>query len=382
MILARLDLLATQCDEIKKLINSKGVNVKLYNRAAPDFLIRIDGQRSKIAKQRSRVDTGGFSETSWSTLYDCEYDCSRLFGECLAFLQAARARGQDVDVDLCEIADALIDELTETLTNIKWNRFTVLSTEEFFSDFAQIIRLRFPFRGIWDLPISAHEFGHFVATELNLASPDGSHSLPFQEYKSDFKKQYADRGDEWMFYIEEYFADVFATYVLGPAYACTCLLLRFDPSSAHSERDKRHPSYANRAHAISQTLLRMNNEKDSKGDFKLPVDTLTGFWNAALESTGQKAAVIDEAQVGSFVSTFYEMLKSGAPRARFNRWNVAKSLSPWLKASVTPSNVTAADFRISDLLNTAWLYKLEPDVDSDHLSNRVIRLCRLRTDVI
>ena len=377
LLLARLDAFATGCDEAEKAINSKGINAQLFNRAAPDLLLRISTQRKKIENQRSRIEKNHIGADSWNLLQTYEADGSTLFGECLAFLQAARARGHDVDGDLCEIADALLDELAGGLANIDWKRFTVLATEEFFLDLAQIIRVRFPCSGIWDLPISAHEFGHFVAGRLNVIRADGSHGLPFQRFKEDFKKQHADRGNEWMFYLEEYFADVFATFALGPAYLCTCLLLRFDPASAHSENDKQHPSYAKRAYAILQTLRRMSMEKDAQG-LQTAADALSEFWNEALTAAGKSVIVPEKDFVDGVVLNLYEMLKNGAPLARFNRWENAKKQCPWVEKGELPAEVEAADLKISDLLNAGWLCRLKDGADARSLSNNVIRLCRLR----
>lgn len=383
LFLARLNAFAIQCNEVEKAIKSPGINRNLYQRAATDLLGGIANERMRIENLRSTTRNGNVAAGFWETLQANGEKCTTLFGECLGFLQASRARGHDVDADLCEIADALLDELSE-LTRIKWGRFTVLATEEFFLDLAQIIRLRFPFSGIWDLPVAAHEFGHFVAGRLNVARPDGSRYLPFQDEKKNFREQHMDLGEEWMFYLEEYFADVFATYVLGPAYACTCLLLRFDPASAHVESDKRHPSYAKRAYAILQTLRRMNGEEDSRGDFKNPSDVLAGLWEQVILSAGQTAVLSkdEEARVGGIVSNFYEMLKDGAPGARFNRWdNVRLRGCPSVETAELPDGVQIADLKISDVLNSAWLCRMKPDSESDRLSDNVIQLCRRRSEV-
>jgi hypothetical protein len=211
--------------------------------------------------------------------------------------------------------------------------------------------------------------------------PASAHYLPFQNYKEGFKQQYPERGEEWMFYLEEYFADVFATFVMGPAYALTCVLLRFDPACANCEEDRKHPSYNKRVHAILQTLSRMNSEKDTKGQFKDAVCVLTNFWNQALASAKQSAAIPAEErqQVDSLVFSFYEMLKRGAPNARFNCWTSAKLKQPWLSA-VQPPAVNAANFKISELLNSAWLCRLQPGTESGKVSNNMIQLCHLHID--
>jgi hypothetical protein len=375
LVLVRLDSLLAQCTAVEKAIKSDGLNPRLYKRTAEDFLARLVSQSTRVARQSSQLKDGTVTNDSWSTLRGYDEDCSQLFGECLAFLQAARSRGHDVEADLCEIADALLDELVGMLADIKWSRFTVLASEDYFSDFAQIIRLRFPFCGIWDLPVCAHELGHFVAGRLNLPRPDGSHQLPFQEFKTAFKE----RGEEWVYYLEEYFADIFASFVLGPAYACTCLLLRFDPASAHRESDRRHPSYAKRAYAIVQTLRRMSTEGDSKGDFKAAADLLTELWNKALRSAGESETIPEQNVVEGLVRELYQMLSSGVPGGRFNRWKLANKQTAWLDSSGPRPGVKAADFRISDLLNSAWLCRLKPDADLRRLNQNLIELCRLRT---
>jgi hypothetical protein len=381
LFLARLEALVIQCNEVQKAIKSPGINGNLYQRAATDLLEGIGNEKRRIENLRSITRNGEIAAGSWETLQANGEKCATLFGECLGFLQASRARGHDVDADLCEIADALLDEFSE-LTRIKWSRFTVLATEEFFLDLAQIIRLRFPFSGIWDLPVAAHEFGHFVAGRLNAPRPDGSRYLPFQDEKKNFKEQHKDFGEEWMFYLEEYFADVFATFVLGPAYAFTCLLLRFDPASAQDENDKRHPSYVKRVYAILQTLRRMNSERDSKGDFKNPADFLANLWNRMLVSAGQTAVLTkdEEVFVGGIVSNFYEILKGGIPGARFNRWDTVRKRCPWVE-NPNRADVRIVDLTISDLLNAAWLCRTKEGADSGQLSDNVIQLSRLQSEV-
>ena len=103
-----------------------------------------------------------------------------LFEESLALVEGALVRGAKLDNGLCQIADALLDEL-RTKADVAWGRFTILAEGEFFGEMAQIIRLRFPEVSIWNLPIAAHEFGHFVGPELKQPGPFGTFRYPFQE---------------------------------------------------------------------------------------------------------------------------------------------------------------------------------------------------------
>ncbi|WP_019868604.1 hypothetical protein [Methylovulum miyakonense] len=375
LFLMRMDALVERLKETLRAVEAvKAINNYLYRRAAAEFQLRINDKLKEIQAQRSMIKDN-FDSAEWRAQQDCEQNCSALFQECLAFLQAAHTRGQDVDAYLCVLADALLDELAK-VTEITWNRFTVLASEEFFFDMAQIIRLRFPVCGIWDLPVSAHEFGHFVAGRLNRAKLDGiGHELPFQKYKEAFKQQHPEGGDKWMFYLEEFFADIFATYTLGPAYACTCLLLRFYPASAQHGLDNRHPPDSWRAQAILQTLRYMNMEQDSKGRSKLPVDQLEKFWTETLDSAGVVVDVSEYDTINGIVSSLYPDLCAAVPHARFNRWASALDMYSWL-GRTPPSQTPPPDFNISDLLNAAWLCRLGPDTDPTQLSKTVIGLCQ------
>jgi hypothetical protein len=376
---ARLEGLIAQCLEAEKAIGSINKGSRLYQRTSEDFLRRLRIRREDLVAKHLRIQKEGADPASWGMLQGGDGECRRLFEECLALVQAAHARGQGRVADLCEIADQLLEELS-ALLEAKWERFTVLANEDFFRDFAQIIRLRFPSCGVWDLPVAAHEFGHFVAGRLNVDRPNGSRYLAFQQYKEDFLKQHVELGEAWTYYLEEYFADVFATYALGPAYACTCLLLRFDPLAAHAEPDLRHPSFAKRARAVLLTLGRLNGENDSRGQFDTAIEILGGSWNEASISAGQKPelAESDESIVSSLVFEFYEELKSGALAARYtgDRWKAAQGQSKRLVAASGATPIAPASNSIRDLLNAAWICRVQGKGTSDELSDRVLQWCR------
>src|SRR5690349_8903368 len=115
VFLARLDALLTQCDAAKKAIKSKGIDDRLFKRAAQGLLLALENLRNKIENLRTNVAKKEGVALSWGALQGYEGECLHLFREGLAFLQAARARGHDVEADLCEIADALLDELVAML---------------------------------------------------------------------------------------------------------------------------------------------------------------------------------------------------------------------------------------------------------------------------
>jgi hypothetical protein len=134
------------------------------------------------------------------------------------------------------------------MTDASWRRFTIWADREAFANIDEVIRLRFPSINIWHLPNAAHEFGHFVSQDLKKL---GTARNLFEELCQDYRE-----SAEALF-LPEYFADVFATYTMGPSYACVCVVLRFDQGVANYASEK-HPSADKRVHAVLRTLEKMD----------------------------------------------------------------------------------------------------------------------------
>jgi hypothetical protein len=150
-----------------------------------------------------------------------------------------------------------------------------------------VIRVRFPETSVWNLPVVAHEFGHFVAPELETREQVRGAIHPVREaLDREGKGSLIQRA-----HMEELFADLFATYVLGPAYACTCILLRWNAGTAYKDREK-HPSIAKRVDWILKVLERMNeNESGGEPTFWRIAKELRKSWDESLRVAGQPATL-------------------------------------------------------------------------------------------
>src|SRR5262249_16861778 len=172
----------------------------------------------------------------------------------------------------------LIQELLVFITRLSPYYFLVHGMDDTFTKTrVRIIRLRFPEWRIWDLPLAAHELGHVVIGE-NLESEEKPENAdqriltPFiQRQRASLVRQ--DPGFKQMSMkrrsgvqqaaqwaesrIHEFLADAFATYTMGPAYACSAILLRLHPLI--DAKDGR-PSDAQRAHVILSMLKWMNDK--------------------------------------------------------------------------------------------------------------------------
>ena len=193
----------------------------------------------------------------WQKFHQVDRECVDFFGECLAFSLGDILRAPETGLDggLCAVADVLLDDLSHK-SRIRWRRLTVVSEREYYQNLAQIIRLRYPATTAWDLPVAAHEFGHFAGP--NYWTEDKPPRCPFRDYLSQALK--TDPSEQSTNHINEYFADLFAVWALGPAYGCTCILGRFNPSGYPFADGYTHPGDGHRAHAILWALKQMDAE--------------------------------------------------------------------------------------------------------------------------
>jgi hypothetical protein len=384
LMLARLDGLLARLNEAHRAISTEGQDSRIKERIGNELARRLlehtralEGRRSKVA------ENGEVSKYAWAEVKSSV--TASLLDECLLYLQAARSRSSGVEADLCEIIDALFDELAGKTQSLAWKSYSVFAPEDSFDVLSRIIRVRYPVSGVWDIPIAVHEFGHFLSGNLRRVRPDGSAQLVFEEEKNSFvPPQSIDQTPlgmqqshtDWRFWLDEIFADVFATYAVGPSFACSCLLVRFDPGSTEEETDGKHPSYAKRAYVILQTLRFLNEEQLGRGQFGQAIQVLDTSWQGACEAAGTRWNVPDETWLGRLVSNIYNMLKTVEGGLRFNDW---KAASNKLRLLEQP-NDAVGDFTLVELLNAAWICRLKKEGSNpEQLSENFVQLARRKT---
>jgi hypothetical protein len=336
---------------------------RFRDRVKPSFSRAIKKLRQNLDDIKEQVEEHEMPlAMAWSKFRETQRDCHLLFAEFLAFIEGALSREASVDNGLCGIADGLLDELSGNC-GIRWGLFTILAEGEFFHDLAGIIRLRFPDVTIWNLPVAVHEFGHFVAQELHLRQPGGAKHYPFQQMLTDDGK-----GEVEKAFLHEYFADLFATYSLGPAYAYTCIYLRFNPLMSDSDR---HPSAAKRVYLVLKTLELMGKRGDMQQYFSV-IEPLTKHWQTSLAAVGQPES-LDEATVKQLDQChirMYAILNDSLPDSgKYQGWAGAQKLA------ATFHQVTPEDHTLADVLNAAWLRRLSEWEQSPTISDQALRLC-------
>lgn len=390
ILLDRIQALRQELDRAKGAV--EGIYPKLGKRVRSGFSGRFEDLQDRLINLQQGI-TGAPSHVlsqRWKSLQEMRRDeCEPLFKECLALVQGSLVRGGGLDAGLCEIADALLYDLSYR-TFITWGRFTILDLGESFGQMVEVIRVRFPEASIWSLPVAAHEFGHFVAPRLEVTDQTGKTRRPVQDLLD------RERNDERRWHhLQELFADLFATYVLGPAYACTCILLRWDPWTAYDDGD-RHPSDAKRVGWILKVLEEMNeNTEGGEPTYWSIVEELRDAWKRSLRLAGQPESLggyLDMERKGGgkqaiqqldkwFVELYRAVGENNRlmdARYRERDWLRAQRMSTQLLEE-TPL-VGREECTLADVLNAAWwcrIWHAAGDVRQLHrIGERAVRLCQ------
>jgi len=350
-------------------------------------------------------------QDGWRRYAEAYQESRRIFGEYLDFIGGLALRCQGLDERICCIADELIRKCSLEGTGSTWNSLTVIAPKESFTrTMARIIRLRFPEWTIWALPFTAHEYGHVVLDESerikkilgveveNLAKEDERYNAADDDQARERIKERIRK------HVGVLFADAFATFMMGPAYACAAIFLRFDPSNAGAETAEM-PSDNRRALIVFKILRRMNKEASDRFNpiYTPVIDDLERRWRQMIERAGATEA-ISEAKRQDTEEQDAE--KQGV--AKWQRYEgIWEALNPpnllrearyphkgekegWKKAEkwaeelkevldrkredVQPSSTD----KLRDVLNAAWLRRLKDGElwQIEQIANAALKLCQ------
>ena len=307
-----------------------------------------------IAEERKQVEgeipQARASAGAWHSLAVREEADNALFREVLAYLQA-QGRAALPDSGPASLARGLVRELSAKLP-LGTPPAIAPDPDNSFSNSAEIIRLRYPPAGIWDVPVVAHELGHFVAYRSTSWEDGLQRSQTVRTFIDNYLATKPDQSDseqeKWKFWLNELFADAFATYCVGPCYAASALLLRFDVAQACSGDDPKHPSYAARATAILEILREMNGGE--QGPYARAIRVLESKWQDLL--TFAEGDCKGE-WVPEIADQLYEVVRNVAAGAQYDNWSYADET---LEYELTNLGKTPKErFSARDLLNAAWL---------------------------
>jgi len=377
VIVAQIDALAENLGRAERALGAQQIDPDLREAVRIRFSKLISKQQKGLEKLREEVEGDLPLDECWYAFRYIRQECMPIFRECLAFLEGGLVRSAGIDDGICHVADALLDDLSYR-ADIYWARLTILAEGELFDQTAEIIRLRFPEFSIWNLPISGHEFGHLVGQELRVLKPDGTYRYPIQE----ILQIEGQTNPQNVPFLREHFADLFAVYALGPAFACPCILLRFDPGVAYKD-GKDHPSYAKRVHFILEALRRMDEAEGMLQPYRDIIEYLSGLWQRNLLAAKQPES-LDQAtivQLNDWLERLYVQIDTHLPPyVRYRGWSRAQRLSSELLSEKGAAQVLEDDDTLPDVLNAAWLCRIEQKDEDSYLVRRIgenaVELCR------
>lgn len=359
LLLAQIQTLLQKLTWAEQTLKSEQIAEGLRAAAGYRFDNLFAQRRSDLELVRddvSGVDDGFALDGYWETLTRHMKECVELFNESLNFLGGALLRNLKQVDELCQISDALLAELSKRAGE-DWNRFTILAEGNFFTETTGIIRLPFPDYSVWNLPVAVHELGHYVGPRIR----DAASASPFDNELEQLRASHADQEEakrQVNFWREE-FADVFATYASGPAYACACLLLAFNPADDSTYKDgKTHPAYARRAYLILGILEEMS--ANNQQQYDSVVACLRKLWASNLKAAGHAKNLSDDdvMQLDDVLLKIFSILNL-ASKAEYKRWVRATELADNLASRTSVAKLLRAGDTINDVINAAWLWRIK-----------------------
>jgi hypothetical protein len=210
---------------------------------------------------------------------------------------------------------------------------------------ASLIRLEFPEWTIWTLPLVAGELGHVVMNNPIIRDP-----------LNDTIQTYADKRQSKL--LEQLFPDAYATYTMGPAYACAVMLFRFNPQHAYKNQQKL-PCEAVRGQVILQMLERMNATESLQKPWTTVIKQLKDSWELALHQAQPSECLTQQQQddIKAWVELLWETLKNATfGRYPIEGWTIIEQWSKAFCSSSTPTFVSE-EMLVAlpcHIINAAW----------------------------
>lgn len=308
----------------------------------------------QVAASISAAGRGTFRDL-WDQ-YDrmLKEDARPLFAEYVDFAGGLAVRDNALDNRVCQMTDVLLKDLS----HVTMYPLSVPARQAALGTVMKsVIKLGFPEWTIWGIPLVGHELGLSVADNEEVIK---------RLVNGDSFGMSADRK-------KSLFADIFATYTLGPAYACAAILLRFEPHHASSQEGD--PSDIDRAWLILDVLDRLGDTapggcgSGQVNSYFETVGRLRELWEGAVANLtepngGPSAGTQRQADLEGFLAATWRILSDSSRFHAFDctRWLAAQEWLADLKGS--PKRTFRRETNeVLDLLTAAWRARLE---DAEH----------------
>ncbi|MCW2701731.1 MAG: hypothetical protein JWQ45_3266 [Blastococcus sp.] len=298
------------------------------------------------------VARNGDLRSGWGRLQGVRTDIEHSLRDSLAYLGALYVQQQRLDDDYGAVAGAVLGELAAAMPpQVSWPTVT-LAVGDAFSPLTRTVWTRFPEFSVWALPMLGHEAGHVATQELRTLRQDArAFTFPLALLAGAARTGETTQGlgDRLN---REFIADFFGVWSLGPAYACSAVLLRFSPGSA-DRIVAHHPPELERTHLILETLTCLD------GGYADVVTALRRLWAELVTPFGLHAPEADEtAPLDDLVADLARLAARLFPRAAFTSRTAVQELAGLLEQRArTPSEI-AASYSLREIVNAAWIARL------------------------
>src|SRR6185437_175908 len=189
-------------------------------------------------KDRDDADSNAIMNAAWTEYSGSLERSQMLFREFLEFIGGLIFRDKDFDAAICDLADDLVKSVSP-LVFITSSISVPAARDSLARSLGWMVRVRFPEWTIWTLPFAAYEYAHVVLNEFaRVKEPINARVEEWLETEPDFtalpeaeklaQKQNGVLRQRAEAHVKEFLADGLATHLMGPAYACAAILLRFD----------------------------------------------------------------------------------------------------------------------------------------------------------
>ena len=322
------------------------------------------------------VRGGKRMQDCWDAFAVLDANVRPLLEEFVSLLQGTMERRAGLDEGICDIADAMLEQLCR-LADVGWRRFTVLGSD-YLTERTGVVRVRFPVASIWDLPFLAHELGHVIEHDIRADDDDGARFEVLTRYLAESTPSAQQQA-----FLREHYADVLATYAVGPMFGWAVICQQFDPVSAlDREADlETHPSNAKRVHVILRTLESMDGAQPNAPKYGACRDQMTRLWETMV-AAGRKPRglpVRTISQLDRHQAGLFRIVDENLPMLRYSGWERARALAEYVAASDSPTAPDPAA-TIVDALNAAWIARVaEANMDAfalRRMGGKFERICQ------
>ncbi len=295
-----------------------------------------------------------------------------LFADFSEFLAGLALRESGFDEDICEIADELLHSFQRSSRN---DLLTIPIPHEIVMEVLQrIVRLSYPEWTLWSLPMVAYEFWRGYTSKSD-------------QIRADFEKRSGGLSfDDATLCL----GDAFATFNMGPAYAYYAFYLSLNPVQAfRGPQDSIEEPVASERAEVILGMLQWMSGQGLDNPWLERIRKLRDSWNAVAAGANSNpvelAAKVSD-RVMTIASSIEAALRLSQPTLpfRIEQWPRVEILKGVLANAVAQHKIDPnlqmnepvdPTCEIREIVNAAWLARLESPADIDRIAQEASSLC-------